>query len=74
MENKVNEIKKNELMLRVIKILNVVVITMFFACAWYSYYADRAIVQYYKKGHWLVIAIFAVAYLVLGKRFIKKCL
>lgn len=67
MENKVNEIKKKELILRAIKILNVVVMTMFFACVWYSYYADRAIVQYYKKGHWLVIAIFAVAYLVLGR-------
>lgn len=62
-----NRINKNDVILRVVKILNVLFMASFFAAAWYLYYADRAIVQYYKKGDWLVVFIFAVSYYILGR-------
>lgn len=67
MEKKVSKLKKEEIVLRVIKIINVIIMAGFFAAVWYLYYAERAIVQYYNKGNWLVVFIFAVSYYIFGR-------
>ena len=56
--------KINRLSLRVIKILNIVLVTLPFAFAWMMYYAERTYSPYFAKGNYLVIALFLVLYVV----------
>lgn len=53
--------------LRVIKIMNIVLVTLPFALAWYGYYADRTAAPYHTKGNYLIVALFAILYLIYGK-------
>ncbi len=38
-----------------------------FAVAWYRCYADLLWVPFQRRGHWLVIALFALLYFIIGK-------
>ena len=49
--------------LRIVKALNLVMMTMSFAFIWYTFYAKNIRSPFYNKGNWLVIAIFMVAYM-----------
>lgn len=53
--------------LRVVKLINVLVMTALFGVCWYLAYADNIRSPFYNKGNWVVIAIFAVLYLVYGR-------
>lgn len=53
--------------LKIIKIMNIVLVTIPFALAWYGYYADRTAAPYHTKGNYLIVALFAVLYLIYGK-------
>ena len=55
-----------DIQLRTVKILNILLITAAFAIAWYGYYAARVDIPYYRKGNWLIIFIFLLLYLFLG--------
>ena len=61
------EQKNYQLRLRLVKILAAVLITVPFAICWYLYYADMLHTPFYRKGNWLVIALFVVVYTVLAK-------
>ena len=61
-----DKLKKN-LMMRLVKCLDVVLLTVPFAVAWYAWYADRAIVQFYRKGNWVVIALFVLLYFLCAR-------
>lgn len=55
--------------LRMVELLNIVVLTCPFIYSWFFYYAERIINPYYLKGNWLVIALFAVLYMVFGHTY-----
>ena len=56
--------RKNEydVPVRICKVLNVILMALCFAAVWYGYYADRALVKYYRRGDWVVICLFAILY------------
>lgn len=54
-------------MLRVVKLINVAMMTIPFAVCWYLFYADELASPYFAKGNWLVIALFAVVYVTYGR-------
>lgn len=56
--------KIKRLCIRLIKILNVVLITLSFALAWYGYYSNQTAVPYYIKGNMLILALFLVLYVI----------
>ena len=54
----------NRLILRIFKILNVALIVFPFAFCWLGYYTNRTWAPFYAKGNYVVIALFAVLYLM----------
>lgn len=52
---------------RIAKLINIVLMTVPFAIVWYSSYADKTWVHFYKRGHWLVIGLFVLLYFLIGK-------
>lgn len=58
---------KHDLTLRLIKMLNVILITIPFALAWLEYYAERTWAPFYFKGNWVIIGLFLFLYVMFGK-------
>lgn len=58
---------KHNLILRTIKLLDAVLITVPFALCWYLYYADRIASPYYAKGNYLIVALFMVLFIIFGR-------
>ena len=58
---------KNRTMLRAVKMLNIVNATAVFAVAWYVFYADFIMAPFYRRGNFVVIAIFMVLYSLYGR-------
>ena len=56
-----------KLCLELFTLLNIILMTLPFAGAWYSYYGKLIISPYYNKGNWLVVFLFAVLYVVFGR-------
>lgn len=56
--------RKNEydVPVRICKVLNVILMMFCFAGIWYGYYADRALVDYYRRGDWVVVFLFGILY------------
>ena len=57
--------KKNfsrNLMLRTIKLLNVILIVIPFALIWYKFFSKEIIYPFFRKGDWFVIAIYVFCY------------
>lgn len=56
--------RKNEydVPVRICKVLNVILMMLCFAGIWYGYYADRALVDYYRRGDWVVVFLFGILY------------
>lgn len=52
---------------RLLKLVNLVLMTTPFAVIWYRFYADLLWVKFWKRGHWLVILLFAILYFVIGR-------
>ena len=59
--------KIKRLLIRLIKILNVVLITLPFALSWWGYYAERIYAPYYAKGNYAVAALFIVLYVIFAR-------
>lgn len=66
-ERRTMEKLKHDLALRVVKLLNLILMTIPFACCWYGYYLHYSLVQYYRRGNWLIIFIFFVLYFTFGR-------
>ena len=58
---------EKDLALRGIKLLNIILMTIPFAMVWYGYYANRLSLSYFRRGHWLILTLFAVFYTVFGR-------
>lgn len=56
-----------ELAIRVVKCLNIILLTIPFTVCWYLAYADQIASPYYAKGNYLVIGLFAVLYFIYGR-------
>ena len=54
-------------MLRVVKLINVAMMTIPFAACWYLFYADALAAPYFAKGNWMIIALFAILYVTYGR-------
>lgn len=57
----------HDISIRVAKLINIVLMMMPFIVAWYACYADKLWVNFFRRGHWLVIALFAILYFVIGR-------
>ena len=58
---------RNNTILRIVKFLNALMVTLPFGVCWYLFYAERVAEPYYQKGNWLVIALFFVLYITYGR-------
>ena len=52
---------------RIARLINIGLMTVPFAVAWYSQYADQLWVHFVRRGHWLVIGTFVILYFLIGK-------
>ena len=55
---------KHDLSLHIVKILNVVLVTLPFALCWFCCYAGGLPVPYHGKGNWMILALFIVLYVI----------
>ena len=58
---------RHDLILRMIKLLDTVLVAIPFAMCWYLYYAKRVASPYYAKGDYLVVALFFVLFIIFGR-------
>lgn len=58
---------RHDLLLRIVKVLDAVMLTIPFALCWYLYYAKRIVEPFYEKGSYLVVALFFVLYIIFGR-------
>ena len=58
---------RHDLILRMIKLLDAVLVTIPFAMCWYLYYAKRVASPYYAMGDYLVVALFFVLFIIFGR-------
>ena len=52
---------------RFMKLINIILITMPFITVWYKFYADDLWVTFFRRGHWIVIALFVILYFTIGR-------
>lgn len=60
---------RHNLLLRMVKILNVILITIPFIMCWALYYSSRINFPYYRTGNILIIFLFMVLYMVFGRLY-----
>ena len=58
---------KHDLILRIMKTLDAVLVTIPFALCWYLYYAKHIASPFYAKGDYLVVALFFVLFIIFGR-------
>ena len=58
---------KHDLLLRIVKVTDAVMVTLPFVLCWYLYYADRIVAPFYGRGNVLMIALYFVLYIVFGR-------
>ena len=57
----------HDVTIRIAKLINIVLMTMPFMYAWYTFYADKLWVDFAMRGHWLVILLYIVLYFFIGR-------
>lgn len=57
---------KREVILKIVKALDAVLLTVPFAVCWYGYYASRIAAPFWSKGNWAVIVLFLILYIFYG--------
>ena len=58
---------RHDLILRLVKIMDAVLVTIPFALCWYLYYAKHIASPFYAKGDYLVVALFFVLFIIFGR-------
>ena len=58
---------KHDLLLRIVKTLGAMMITVPFALCWYLYYGKDVVSPFYNKGNLLMVALFFVLFIVFGR-------
>lgn len=59
----------HDLMLRIVKIFNVIAMAIPFACAWYVYYTSKIQTPFYRRGNWVVILLYLLLYAIFGRTY-----
>lgn len=57
---------KRDLILKIIKALDAVLLAIPFGICWYCYYASRTVSPFFHKGNWVVIVLFFILYVFYG--------
>lgn len=57
---------KRDLILKIVKALDAVLLTIPFTICWYGYYATRTVSPFWNKGNWVVIVLFLILYIFYG--------
>ena len=52
---------------RAAKAINVVLMALPFIYVWYTFYADKLWVRFAMRGHWLVIGLYVLLYITIGR-------
>ncbi len=52
----------NRTVMRIVKAMDVVMVAIPFIMCWYAFYADTIYSPYYRKGNWLIVALYVVLY------------
>lgn len=55
--------------LRQLKLLDAILMTLPFAIAWYQYFAKVVEVTYYRRGNWMIIALYFLLYIIYGRMY-----
>lgn len=58
---------QHDLMMRVAKGLNLLLLTLPYAICWYAAYAEEIAAPFYARGNYLVVALFMMLYLAFGR-------
>ena len=58
---------QHDVMLRVVKILNVLMIELPFAACWFLYYSHQTYANLEWEGHFAILGLFFILYIALGK-------
>lgn len=58
---------RHDLILRLVKIMDAVLVTIPFALCWYLYYAKHIASPFYARGDYLVVALFFVLFIMFGR-------
>lgn len=58
---------KHDLLLRLIKLVDAVLMTIPFALCWYLYYSDRTASPFDEKGNLIVVLLFLVLFIIFGR-------
>ena len=57
----------HDIPLRLIKVLDIICMTIPFICCWYGYYVNQMENSFYKRGNLLMIALFMLVYFLFAR-------
>ena len=60
---------KNEIIVRAVKLMDAILLTVPFGICWYLVYADNLVEPYFRRANWLIIALFFVLYITYGRLY-----
>ena len=55
--------------LRIVKVLNVILVTIPYGICWFGFYANRIASPYYERGNWAIIGLFILLYIWVGRTY-----
>lgn len=68
-EKKSGKKMRHTFALRMVKLFNVILITLPFTAGWYWFYAEEIASPYFARGNWAIIFLFLVLYSILGRTY-----
>lgn len=69
MEDSSNNSFFKEILIRFIKLLNPIIMSLVFAGVWYSFYADKIVSPFYDHGNWAIIILFGIVYTIYARMY-----
>ena len=60
---------KHDILVRIVRTLDAIMITVPFMMCWFLYYAPRISSPYYSKGNFLVVALYFILYIVFARLY-----
>ena len=60
---------KHDILVRIVRTLDAIMITVPFMMCWFLYYAPRISSPYYSKGNFLFVALYFILYIVLARLY-----
>ncbi len=59
----------HDITIRIAKLINIIMMTVPFKVAWYTFYKDLLWVKFSMRGHWLVVGLFVLLYIMIGRTY-----